>query len=168
MEFTFLGDNILLDASNGDIIHVDFGYLFNKGEKLEWPEIVPFRLTHNMVHAMGPQGIEGLFRKCSEITMRVIQHQEYTLMTVLRPFVYDTTVNWTKTIKKQQNSSERIDEEAKFNLQRVKGRLQGFVTNDFLGPNLPLSIEGLVSHLIKEATDINRLCCMYWGWGPYY
>lgn len=44
------GENILFDANNGDIVHVDFNCLFNKGELFEVPEVVPFRLTHNMVN----------------------------------------------------------------------------------------------------------------------
>ncbi|XP_065918374.1 uncharacterized protein [Dysidea avara] len=47
------GENILFDSTNGDCVHVDFNCLFNRGEQLGVPERVPFRLTHNMVHAMG-------------------------------------------------------------------------------------------------------------------
>lgn len=43
------GENILFDSNNGDTVHVDFNCLFNKGEIFEVPEVVPFRLTHNMV-----------------------------------------------------------------------------------------------------------------------
>lgn len=43
------GENILFDSNSGDIVHVDFNCLFNKGELFDVPEIVPFRLTHNMV-----------------------------------------------------------------------------------------------------------------------
>ena len=50
------GENILFDSSNGDTVHVDFNCLFNKGETFDWPERVPFRLTHNIVEAMGPTG----------------------------------------------------------------------------------------------------------------
>lgn len=43
------GENILFDSMSGDTVHVDFNCLFNKGELFEVPEVVPFRLTHNMV-----------------------------------------------------------------------------------------------------------------------
>lgn len=43
-------------------MHVDFNCLFNKGLAFEYPERVPFRMTHNMVKAMGPTGVEGMFR----------------------------------------------------------------------------------------------------------
>lgn len=59
--------------------------LFNKmycfkGETFEVPEIVPFRLTHNMVNGMGPMGTEGLFRRACEVTMRLMRDQREPLM----------------------------------------------------------------------------------------
>jgi phosphatidylinositol kinase/protein kinase (PI-3 family) len=45
-------ENILLDTVTGECIHVDFDCLFDKGLTLNVPEIVPFRLTANMVDAM--------------------------------------------------------------------------------------------------------------------
>ena len=43
--------------------------MFGKGEFLPTPEKVPFRLTRNMVDAMGLSGVEGVFRSVCEITM---------------------------------------------------------------------------------------------------
>lgn len=37
------GDNILLDTTTGECVHVDFDCLFDKGLTLPTPEIVPFR-----------------------------------------------------------------------------------------------------------------------------
>ncbi|KAH8040442.1 hypothetical protein HPB51_010222 [Rhipicephalus microplus] len=62
------GENILFDASCGDAVHVDFNCLFNKarnlshvmGETFDWPEKVPFRLTHNMVDAMALVNVNGI------------------------------------------------------------------------------------------------------------
>ena len=34
--------------------------LFNRGQTLEVPELVPFRMTQNMVDAFGVTGIEGM------------------------------------------------------------------------------------------------------------
>ena len=39
------GENILLDSTTGDCVHVDFSCLFDKGLDLECPECVPFRCT---------------------------------------------------------------------------------------------------------------------------
>ncbi|XP_055847877.1 serine/threonine-protein kinase ATR isoform X1 [Episyrphus balteatus] len=156
------GENILFDETNGESVHVDFNCLFNKGESFNIPERVPFRLTQNMVHAMGPLGIEGLFRKCCEITLRVLQKQKKTLMSVLRPFVYDLS----RLGKKTGNNIEKTDPQAMENVSRIEERLHGYVQRR--GANrMPLSTEGQVEFLINEATDINNLAAMYAGWGPY-
>lgn len=42
----------MLDVTNGECVHVDFDCLFDKGLNLARPEVVPFRLTPNMVDAM--------------------------------------------------------------------------------------------------------------------
>ena len=55
-------ENINVDTTNGETFHVDMNALFNKGETMDVPEVVPFRLTHNIVDAFGPLGIEGPFR----------------------------------------------------------------------------------------------------------
>ena len=55
-------ENIMFDQMTGEIVHVDFDCLFEKGESFEWPERVPFRLTHNLVDAFGVTGVEGAFR----------------------------------------------------------------------------------------------------------
>lgn len=52
-------ENILFDSSNGDCVHVDVNMLFDKGQQLNVPEIVPFRLTQNLVDGMGVLGYEG-------------------------------------------------------------------------------------------------------------
>lgn len=61
------GDNILLDTRTGECVHVDFDCLFGKGLILPIPEIVPFRLTPNMIDAFGVAGTEGKFRKTAEV-----------------------------------------------------------------------------------------------------
>lgn len=52
----------------------------HKGETFDVPEVVPFRLTQNMVHAMGPMGTEGLFRQACEVTLRLMRDQSEPLM----------------------------------------------------------------------------------------
>lgn len=121
------GENILLDATNGDLVHVDFNCLFNKGELFEIPEVVPFRLTHNMVHAFGPLGVEGLYRKCCEITLKVLQEQTATLMSVLRPLVYDPLLSWSRQVQKSDGQLERTDPAALTNVRHIENRLKGLV-----------------------------------------
>ena len=60
------GENIMLDQTSGECVHVDFDCLFDKGLSLQVPEIVPFRLTSNMADTFGVMGYEGVFRGTCE------------------------------------------------------------------------------------------------------
>lgn len=162
------GENILYDSKCGDSVHVDFNCLFNRGEQFDWPERVPFRLTHNMVDAMGPLKIEGPFRRACEITMRVLRQQSSTLLSVLTPFVYDPLVSWNKN--QTGEGSEKTNEKAVEHIKNIEQRLKGLIRSH--GKRLEhialnLSIEGQTNHLILEATNIDNLCQMYIGWGAY-
>lgn len=110
------GENILLDSTSGDVVHVDFNCLFNKGETFEWPERVPFRLTQNMVAAMGPLGVEGVFRRSCAVTLRVLRNNSNTLMSIVTPFVYDPLVSWPRNVASSSNgqSAERTNEQVMY------------------------------------------------------
>ncbi|KAL3865678.1 hypothetical protein ACJMK2_043042 [Sinanodonta woodiana] len=163
------GENILFDSTSGDSLHVDFNCLFNKGDTFEWPEKVPFRLTHNMVDAMGPMGFEGIFRLACEVTLRVMRDQMDPLMSVLRPFIYDPLVEWSKPAKGQRSnptdSGEISNEQAMTHVQNIELRLKGNMKTKSRG--LALSVEGHVKYLIQESTDERNLCQMYIGWAAY-
>ncbi|XP_058044288.1 serine/threonine-protein kinase ATR isoform X2 [Ahaetulla prasina] len=166
------GENILFDSLTGECVHVDFNCLFNKGETFDFPEIVPFRLTHNMVNAMGPMGTEGLFRRACEVTLRLMRNQREPLMSVLKTFLHDPLVEWSKPVRGNtktlvNETGEIVNEKAKTHVQDIEQRLQGVIKNRNRVKGLPLSIEGHVHHLIQDSTDENLLCQMYLGWAPY-
>ncbi|KAM8770022.1 serine/threonine-protein kinase ATR [Rhynchonycteris naso] len=166
------GENILFDSLTGECVHVDFNCLFNKGETFEVPEIVPFRLTHNMVNGMGPMGTEGLFRRACEVTMRLMRDQREPLMSVLKTFLHDPLVEWSKPVKGHSRAmlnetGEVLNEKAKTHVLDIEQRLQGIIKTRNRVTGLPLSIEGHVHYLMQEATDENLLCQMYLGWTPY-
>ena len=66
------------------------------------PEIVPFRLTCNMVDAMGPSGVEGTYRRTLEVTMGLLRENKETLLSVLEPFLRDPTVAWSRSGRAQK------------------------------------------------------------------
>ncbi|XP_065918364.1 serine/threonine-protein kinase ATR-like isoform X5 [Dysidea avara] len=156
------GENILFDSTNGDCVHVDFNCLFNRGEQLGVPERVPFRLTHNMVHAMGITGYEGIFRKSCEVTLRLLREQSDPLMCVLKTFIHDPLVEWNRG--RGRSESTLANKETTTSIKNIEDRLLG---NFPKAKGLPLSIEGQVHSLIQEATDIDNLSKMFIGWAAY-
>ena len=51
--------NILIDERTAEVIHIDFGIVFEMGLELITPERVPFRLTRDVVDGMGVCSVEG-------------------------------------------------------------------------------------------------------------
>lgn len=165
------GDNIMLDELSGETFHVDFNLLFNRGESLPIPETVPFRLTHNMIDAMGVLGIEGPFKKNCEIILRVLQKEKNTLMSYLRPIIYDTVQKnnetWKKSADGKHGDKERFEQGAVASNKKIEMRLKGIVSKYKGSSEIPLSTEGQVNFIIEEATKEQNLADMYHGWMPW-
>ncbi|KAF9188804.1 Serine/threonine-protein kinase smg1 [Haplosporangium sp. Z 767] len=87
-------ENILIDFTTGDLVHIDYNVCFEKGKRLRIPEIVPFRLSRNMLTSLGLTGVEGNFRIGCEQTMKVMRKNKEILVTLLEAFVYDPLVDW--------------------------------------------------------------------------
>ena len=45
-------NNILIHEHTGEVVHIDFGFVFEQGKFQATPETVPFRLTRNIVDGM--------------------------------------------------------------------------------------------------------------------
>lgn len=139
------------------------------GEFFDWPELVPFRLTQNMVEAMGPLGVEGIFRKSAAVALKVLRTHTTTLMSIVRPFVYDPLVSWPRihAQKSDQAEAERTNEQAVEHIKNIELRLQGYYRSRGQSYQVAVSVEGQANNLILEATSFDNLAQMYIGWGPY-
>jgi serine/threonine-protein kinase ATR len=156
------GENILFEEGNGGTFHVDFNCLFDKGLTFEKPELVPFRLTHNMVDAFGAYGYDGPFRKSAELTLQILRQNEDTLMTILETFVYDPTTDFIGKKKRKENPI--VPDTPEGVLEQVQNKVRGFLG----GESVPLSVEGYVQELVAMATDEWRLASMYIGWCAFF
>lgn len=154
------GENVLLEEGNGGVFHVDFNCLFDKGLTFAQPERVPFRLTHNMVAAMGIYGCEGPFRQCSELTLRILRQQEETLMTILEAFIYDPTLDLQRD-KKRKSDVVKLNPTSV--VESIRRKVRGLLPDE----SIPLGVEGQVEELIKQAVNPKNLAAMYIGWCPF-
>ena len=111
-----LGDrhchNILLDEKSGEVVHIDLGVSFEAGRVLPVPEVVPFRLTRDLVDAMGSTKTEGVFRRCCEFMMDTLREERESIMTLLNVLRYDPLVNWSVTATKARRMQEQQDTNA--------------------------------------------------------
>lgn len=111
-----LGDrhnqNVLLDHTTGEVVHIDHGVAFEAGRILPLPELIPFRLTRDIVDGFGVLGTEGVFRRCCEFTLEALRENRDTIMTLLNVLRYDPLHNWSvsplraRRLQREQDTSE--------------------------------------------------------------
>jgi serine/threonine-protein kinase ATR len=182
-------ENILIDTSSGACVHVDFDCIFDKGLILPRPEVIPFRLTSNMVDAFGPVGADGIFTSSLKTAMSTLRDNRDTLLSVLEPFLKDPIIDWNRHRSQQKDevgTSSKESQDAKQSMKVIEERLRGIY--NLRNPNLkkiaridrvsnnedddmmyllPLSVEGQVHKMITEATSSENLMQCYVGWTPW-
>ncbi|CDO73801.1 hypothetical protein BN946_scf185015.g130 [Trametes cinnabarina] len=163
-------ENILLDTMCGDVVHVDFDCLFEKGQALEIPEIVPFRLTQNIVAGFGVTGVEGVFRIACEVTLRLLRENKDCLMNVLDAFVHDPLVEWEEKFRRLTRANPLVDMRtvSQDALGPIEEKLRGVFKLHKSSSGRQLSVSNHVQSLIMQASDVTNLARMYVGWAPYH
>lgn len=153
--------------------------------------MVPFRLTRNIVDGMGPTGIEGVFTKTSESTLRSLKENSNALLTILSAIandpMYALCLNPVMAQRRQEESATRDEtsftggqegqeladfvdnnfdrnEAAARAIARVQEKLQGYEDGTSGDQQ---SVEGQVQLLINSARDPDNLSEMFVGWAPW-
>ncbi|KAL6779607.1 ATM1 [Auxenochlorella protothecoides x Auxenochlorella symbiontica] len=177
-----LGDrhcqNILLQLRGGEVVHIDLGIAFEQGKFLNTPEVVPFRLTPDLVAAMGPHGVDGVMTRCCEAVLRVVRAHSESVLTVIEVFIHDPLYRWALTVPQahaRQAGNEGgglsegpgaagvINADAERTILRIKQKLRGAEGGD----GDAQGVEGQVQRLLQEAMDPDNLSRMYIGWAPW-
>ena len=87
--------NILIDVITAEVVHIDFGIVFEQGKVLGIPETVPCRLTRDMIDGMGVTGCRGVFMRCCAEVLRVLRAHSLQLLTILEVVIYDPLYKWS-------------------------------------------------------------------------
>jgi len=191
------GHNILLDYRTGEAVHIDLGVAFEAGRVLPIPEVVPFRLTRDLVDGMGLSGVEGPFRRCCNSTLEALRKNEDAIMTILDVLRWDPLHSWSVSPLRVQRMQEQQEREAaaaaaskddksipapeEGREATVRGADGGKVAGSINEPgeadralavvakklSAGLSVEATVNELIRQATDERNLAVLYCGWAAY-
>lgn len=176
------GHNILLDSKSGEVVHIDLGVAFEMGRVLPVPELVPFRLTRDIVDGMGITKTEGVFRRCCEFTLDALRDETYSIMTILDVLRYDPLYSWSiSPVRIARLQDTRRDEEgdeadAEIDTKNKKKATAGTVgvvnepseadrALEVVRKKLSktLSVTATVNDLINQATDERNLALLYSG-----
>jgi ataxia telangiectasia mutated family protein len=192
-----LGDrhshNILLDLRSAEAVHIDLGIAFEQGSFLATPELVPFRLTRDVVDGLGPAGVDGVLRGACEAAMSAMRAPDAraALASVVEVLVHDPLYKWGISEEKKGNQQRRAKEQggggggggeeveeddgndpvaisitnadAERALLRVRNKLAGLDAGD----GEARGIRAQVRQLLADAADPALLCRMYVGWAAW-
>lgn len=172
------GHNILLDTKNGEVVHIDLGVAFEMGRVLPVPELVPFRMTRDIVDGMGITKTEGVFRRCCEFALDAMREETYSIMTILDVLRYDPLYTWSISpvrMAKLQDARRtdeggvgdehtEIESKKAVNEPSEADRALEVVQKKL---SKTLSVTATVNDLINQATDEKHLAVLYSGWAAY-
>lgn len=178
------GHNILLDTKSGEVVHIDLGVAFEMGRILPVPELIPFRLTRDIVDGFGITKTEGVFRRCCEFTLEALRKEVDTIMSVLDVLRHDPLHQWSISpvrlakLQEEQNAVPEVpkaEEGAMAPQPPVKPRDKNepseadralTVVNKKLSKTL--SVTATVNDLINQASDERNLAVLYSGEPPFF
>jgi len=167
------GHNILLDAQSGEVVHIDLGVAFEAGRILPMPELIPFRLTRDIVDGMGITKTEGVFRRCCEFTLEALRKEAYSIMAILDVLRYDPLHNWSISPERVarlqgQSAAAKVTEDGAAG-ERTKeavnepGEADRALTVVDKKLSKTLSVTATVNDLINQATDEKNLSVLFPG-----
>jgi len=104
--------NTLVDVTTGEVVGIDFGHAFGSAcTHLRIPELIPFRLTPQLVHVFHPYRTAGWFRLGMVHSMSALRKHRDDLLAALQVFVEDPLVEWTDRAaadnKKHHDAADR-------------------------------------------------------------
>ena len=163
-----LGDrhlrNIMIDSTTGQLIHIDFGILFEKGRLLSVPEMVPFRLTRELVDCLGLEGVDGLLRAQMEFCLSLLRRHKDLIVTILEVFLHDPLNQWKTPAGRSENEMvDNVNTSAEQVLFRIENKIMG---RDMQNTE-SVSVEKQVDVLLKAAMNENNLAMMFHGWSAW-
>lgn len=135
-----LGDrhlgNIMVNKKNGEIIHIDFGYVALKGLSLGVPEIVDFRFTINLRKNLGLFEENGLFNYICVKTLKTFKEYYKTLSARIEYYQFDPLFdrendNQTFNLYRQNDNFFRYLDD-----KNVKDKLKELIIKNSNGENL--------------------------------
>ncbi|CAI7585737.1 unnamed protein product [Penicillium glandicola] len=177
------GHNILLDEKTGEVVHIDLGVAFEQGRVLPVPEVVPFRLTRDLIDGFGVTGTEGVFRRCCEFTLEALRQESYSIMTILDVLRYDPLYSWTVSplrVKKMQMQDNQTSDgppaltsagddlvSKKSENENEPSEADRALTVVAKKLSKALSVSATVNELVQQACDEKNLALLYCGWASY-
>ncbi|ORX51884.1 hypothetical protein DM01DRAFT_1063713 [Hesseltinella vesiculosa] len=105
-------ENIMINKTNGSLLAIDFGHAFGSAtELLPVPELMPFRLTRQLVGVLEPLGINGILEVAMTHVLDAIVAEKEVILNVMDVFVKEPLLDWKKVAAKRAKAQKREEPE---------------------------------------------------------
>ncbi|XP_046395507.1 DNA-dependent protein kinase catalytic subunit-like [Ischnura elegans] len=152
--------NTLFSMASGNVIGIDFGYSFGTSTQfLPVPELIPFRMTPQIMGLMQPMGEVGLIKESMIHALRSFQENYEILLATVDVFVKEPSVDWLdqarKKSKKEGVPASKLDE---FDAAFVKGKI-ALMRRKFVGGTNPkeITLEELGARFIDRPDILRKM-----------
>lgn len=100
-------NNTLIDKTTGNCIGIDFGHAFGTATKLlRIPEMIPFRLTPQMLNFILPIQNSAPYKQYMMAAMHALRKQNNLLLNTMDVFVHEPLLDWQKYARTSEKAFE--------------------------------------------------------------
>uniref|UniRef100_A0A8C4S1N9 DNA-dependent protein kinase catalytic subunit n=1 Tax=Erpetoichthys calabaricus TaxID=27687 RepID=A0A8C4S1N9_ERPCA len=94
--------NFMINMETGGMVGIDFGHAFGSATQfLPVPELMPFRLTRQLLNLMLPMGVSGLLYSIMVHSLRAYRADPDLLLNTMDVFVKEPSLDWKNFELKQ-------------------------------------------------------------------
>ena len=94
--------NVLISEEAGCLIGIDFGHAFGSATQLlPIPELMPFRLTPQLLGVLQPLDATGLLKRSMTYVLSALRENKGLIVQTMKIFIDDPTVDWKDHATKQ-------------------------------------------------------------------
>lgn len=97
--------NTLIVINSGRCLGIDFGLVFDAGVDQKIPELMPFRLTSQILGLLKPFTEKDLLRTIMIHVLRAMRNEQGPILSCMDVFVHES-LNWTENVNKALRESE--------------------------------------------------------------
>jgi DNA-dependent protein kinase catalytic subunit len=122
-------DNLLVDSKSGTVVQIDFDMCFGKGTfLLPVPELIPFRLTPQIMAVLQPLDLPVLIRRYMVSVMSILRTPGSikSLSNALEIYLNDPVSDWIKSEKERQDIENLKESETWEPKRRIQSTLRYF------------------------------------------
>ncbi len=101
--------NLLLSEHTGGLVGIDFGHAFGSATQLlPIPELMPFRLTRQLLGVLQPLDAAGLLKRSMTYALSALRENKDLLIQTMKIFIEDPTVDWINHARMQAKAGTDI------------------------------------------------------------